>query len=511
MQLINAPAKLVLPFANAGAKNTIPTASQIGIVAGAASLTDGFPPLTRTPLAAGGTPPSGLDMNGVLFELSAVIRWANAGGGYIFDSTFANDANVTGYPKGARVLRTDGAGYWLNTVDANVTDPESAGAAAAGWVPDFTSGASAITMTGSNVTLTALQYGKPLIIISGLLTANLNLIFPSIVGQWTVINNTTGAFTITAKTAAGTGVVVNALLALTGDGTNIYTAAAVTTVPAKNFLINGQMIVDQRNAGASQTYTAAAAIAYNLDMWYGSCTGANITGARLSAVTGGYRYTGAASNTGTLHGTRMRGVNAAPLVSQVVTGQVKASSSSITSVTWNAYSANAVDNFSAKTLIATGTLTITSTPTNYSFTFNAGANAANGVAIEFVTGALLGSQTLTYERAKLGDTYAFQEVPYEQILAACKPYAQPFRVGYLGDTLTVGNAYGQFVNFPVEMWAVPTVTLLSDVLTPSGFNTYPAGTTIATTAQGCGATRTATSTPAGGAQWAGNYFATAPL
>ena len=58
MQLINAPGKLVLPFANAGAKNTIPTASQIGIVAGAASLTDGFPPLTRTPLAAGGVPPS---------------------------------------------------------------------------------------------------------------------------------------------------------------------------------------------------------------------------------------------------------------------------------------------------------------------------------------------------------------------------------------------------------------------------------------------------------------------
>ena len=48
MQLINAPGKLVLPFAASGAKNAIPVASQIGIVAGAASLTDGFPPLTRT-------------------------------------------------------------------------------------------------------------------------------------------------------------------------------------------------------------------------------------------------------------------------------------------------------------------------------------------------------------------------------------------------------------------------------------------------------------------------------
>ena len=224
MQLTNTPGKLVLPFANNGAKNTIPTASQIGITAGAASLTDGFPPLTRTPIAAGGVPPSGLDMNGILYELSAILRWANAGGGYAYDAAFATDSNVGGYPKGARVLRSDGLGYWFNTTDNNTTDPEGVGAIAAGWVPDFTTGAAAVTMTGSNVTLTALQYGKPIIVISGLLTANLNLIFPSIAGEWIVINSTTGPYTITCKTAAGTGVVVNSAQAIVGDGTNIYSA-----------------------------------------------------------------------------------------------------------------------------------------------------------------------------------------------------------------------------------------------------------------------------------------------
>lgn len=227
MQLINAPGKLILPFANAGAKNSIPVDSQIGIVAGAASLTDGFPPLTRTPLAAGGVPPSGLDVNGILYELSAIVRWANAGGGYIFDATFATDTDVDGYPKGARVLRSDGLGYWFNTVDANVTDPEAnaVAAIAAGWVPDFTNGAAAVTMTNANVTLTPLQYGKPVIIISGILSANLNLIFPTgIVGEWTVINNTTGAYSVTCKTAAGTGVVVSSVQAVVGDGTNVYSA-----------------------------------------------------------------------------------------------------------------------------------------------------------------------------------------------------------------------------------------------------------------------------------------------
>lgn len=232
MQLINAPGKLILPFASAGAKNSIPVDSQIGIVAGAASLTDGFPPLTRTPLAAGGVPPSGLDMNGILYELSAIVRWANAGGGYVFDATFATDTDVDGYPKGARVLRSDGLGYWFNTTDNNTTDPEGAGAVAAGWVPDFTNGVAAVTMTGSNVTLTALQYGKPIIVISGLLTANLNLIFPNIAGQWSVINNTTGAFSVTCKTAAGTGVVVSSVSAIVGDAVNIYQVSSGITQAA---------------------------------------------------------------------------------------------------------------------------------------------------------------------------------------------------------------------------------------------------------------------------------------
>lgn len=224
MQLSNIPGKLVLPFANAGGKSTIPVASQIGITAGAASLTDGFPPLTRTPIAAGGVPPSGLDMNGILYEMSAIIRWANAGGGYPYDGTFATDTNVGGYPKGARIMRSDGTGYWFNTVENNVTDPEVAGAAAAGWVPDYQSGAAAVAMSGSSVTLTPNQYGKPLIVVTGTLSANLNLIFPALAQGWTVINNATGSYSITAKTASGSGVTLGTISQIVGDGTNIYQA-----------------------------------------------------------------------------------------------------------------------------------------------------------------------------------------------------------------------------------------------------------------------------------------------
>lgn len=262
MQLSNTPGKLLLPFAADGTKNAIPVDSQIGIVAGKASLADGFPPLTRTPLSAGGVPPSGLDMNGILYEMSDVIRWANAGGGYAFDATFATNANVGGYPKGARVMRSDGLGYWLNTVENNETDPEAAGAAAAGWVPDFTSGATAVTMTNANVTLTPLQYGKPVIVISGLLTANLNLIFPDIPKSWAVVNNTTGAYSITCKTASGTGVILSDTVdQITGDGVNIYNQnnfvqAGVGAVE-RTFVDKMRERVSVKDFGASTSASAA--------------------------------------------------------------------------------------------------------------------------------------------------------------------------------------------------------------------------------------------------------------
>jgi microcystin-dependent protein len=228
MQLTNAPGKLTLPFANGGGKNTIPAASQIGVTPGAASLVDGFPPLTRTPLASGGVPPSGLDMNGILYAVSAIARWAAAGGSFVYDSAFAADSNVSGYPKGASVLRSDGLGFWINTVDANTADPEAGGA---GWVPGMVNGVTTVAMTNANVTLTPLQYGKPIIVITGTLTANLQLIFPAIAGKWSVINSTTGAYSITAKTASGGGVTIIGADEIVCDGTNvksIATAAAAS-------------------------------------------------------------------------------------------------------------------------------------------------------------------------------------------------------------------------------------------------------------------------------------------
>lgn len=143
MQASNAPSKSAVPFADSGTKNTIPVASQIGVTPGAASFTDGFPPLTMTPLAAGGVPPYGADFNGILNFLSAAVRWSQAGGRYPFDAAFATA--VGGYPKGAVLAATSGNGSWLNLVDNNTADPDAGGA---GWITTMSAG---VVGSASNV------------------------------------------------------------------------------------------------------------------------------------------------------------------------------------------------------------------------------------------------------------------------------------------------------------------------------------------------------------------------
>ena len=168
---ISIPTKTTIPFAASGDKNEILIPAQTG---GTASYTAGFPPLTMTPKASGGIPPSGKDMNGILFNLSQAIQYQQAGGHFAFDGTFAS--SVGGYPIGAIVQSTDNSGFWVNGTANNSTNPETFGA---GWLPLKQVGATLLTVASSNITLTALEAGKDVIVISGELTSNVNIIFPT--------------------------------------------------------------------------------------------------------------------------------------------------------------------------------------------------------------------------------------------------------------------------------------------------------------------------------------------
>lgn len=82
---------------------------------------------------------------------------------------------------------------------------------------------------GSNVTLSAVEAGNGILIFTGLLTANIAVIVPtSPTRGWIVRNSTTGAFSLTIKTAAGTGVVIGSddITAYT-DGVNVLYQHAI--------------------------------------------------------------------------------------------------------------------------------------------------------------------------------------------------------------------------------------------------------------------------------------------
>ena len=74
----------------------------------------------------------------------------------------------------------------------------------AGYKPGFTT----IEMTSADVTLSASQAKYQGIIITGTLTANVNIIIPSTMRQYVFVNSTSGVFTVTVKTASSSGVLL---------------------------------------------------------------------------------------------------------------------------------------------------------------------------------------------------------------------------------------------------------------------------------------------------------------
>lgn len=118
---IAAPAVIVEPFGKNAVVPyiTLPIPVVASGVPGAACFNDGFPALTMT---ANGVPPSGADMNGLLYMLSSYCAWLQAGGFFVYS---ASVATAGGYPIGA-VLRSasDVTQWFFNTLADNTNNPD---------------------------------------------------------------------------------------------------------------------------------------------------------------------------------------------------------------------------------------------------------------------------------------------------------------------------------------------------------------------------------------------------
>lgn len=135
-----------------------------------------------------------------------------------------NSPNLTGTPTAPDVALGDRSGKIANTK----------------FVQDTVNGILSKSVAGDqNVTLTAAEAGNGILAFTGVLTGNISVIVPATAKSWIVSNQTSGNFTLTVKTAAGTGVAVeqgkNAELWCDGanvrPSTNDYRNAALTGTP----------------------------------------------------------------------------------------------------------------------------------------------------------------------------------------------------------------------------------------------------------------------------------------
>jgi hypothetical protein len=227
------------------------------------------------------------------------------------------------------------------------------------------------------------------------------------------------------------------------NGAGSISIASTGGGAASNRIINGNMAVDQRNAGAAQTITAGAALAYTVDRWYGYCTGANVTGQQVAGATANqyrYRFTGAASVTAIGFAQRIEAINSADLASTTATLSVDLANSLLTTVTWTAYYANTTDTFGSLasptvTSIATGTFTVTSTVTRYNAQISIPSGANTGIQILFTVGAQTsGTWTIGNVQLESGSSAsAYVSQIYGSQLVQCQRYFESNYV-YIGTT-----------------------------------------------------------------------------
>lgn len=117
---VSLPRFIKKAFATDGAKATIPDASNN--TTGRAGYDQGFPPINMQPIEAGGIPPNGMDMNGIIYDMTLAIQFVQSGVSFPFNQDFATA--IGGYALGAIVSDlADKSSLWINGTSNNLAFP----------------------------------------------------------------------------------------------------------------------------------------------------------------------------------------------------------------------------------------------------------------------------------------------------------------------------------------------------------------------------------------------------
>jgi hypothetical protein len=229
----------------------------------------------------------------------------------IADQTATCTVSTTNYVESTRagVASVNTTGFTAGKVPLYVVTTSASGVAS--WVdwrtwhdlPGVAGRLSKSVAGSANVTLTAAEARNQILNFTGALTGSINVIVPNGPQFWTVSNNTTGAFTLTVKTAAGTGIAVTQGKAadLLSDGTNVILgnndAAAIG-----GSLLAANNLSDVANAATARTNlgvdTAIAAAVAGLSWKQAVRAGTTANGTLATAYANGQTIDGVTLATG---------------------------------------------------------------------------------------------------------------------------------------------------------------------------------------------------------------------
>lgn len=208
---------IYVPFALNGNKNIIQVTRQENQDQEDATWSAGYPDITMIKQSAGGKAPKGLDMNGVLYSLSADIVHRQSGKQMLFDAEYAT--NIGGYAKGSLLQSTDLSRFWISTVDGNTTDPDSS--SASGWNRFAYTPVATSTTTGTVKLVNNLASTD----VEAALTAAQGKIIKDTLDLWSALSNGT---TIGAQTLPNGRVLMWGEAQINAKVTSIATPSTVT-------------------------------------------------------------------------------------------------------------------------------------------------------------------------------------------------------------------------------------------------------------------------------------------
>ena len=215
-------------------------------------------------------PPSRQRFNWILNYVANAIR-------YFMQRSIAEWDITEDYPLGARLQH--GGVTWLAvaansgvTPGTDATKWERWGYASTELLPRVDSLISISVAGSGSPTLTQAQYDNGIITLTGLLTGNINVVFPNIARKWIVRNQTTGAFTIGLKTSAG-----SAYMLSQNESQSIYCDAANN--------IYQSVVASAVTPDASTTVKGIVELATNAETQTGTDALRAVTPAGMASVT----------------------------------------------------------------------------------------------------------------------------------------------------------------------------------------------------------------------------------